>query len=263
LGSNPSAINLIEKYTDKCSNAGLSANPNPSAIPLYFKHKDTKGKDIWSGTMFDSRFLENENCMDLFIKYLEIDPILLYSKNEEDIKYLKYKISKKKFSWFCLSRNTHPFAMQIIKLFPEKIHHYIVTNPSPYAVDLITEFMQNFDFENSVSGNYLLMDTIHLLCGNKNPKVLELLHNYNPEYYRWDLLSENPSAIPFLLNSNIGYKSNVRIEYLLKNPNIFQYNYENIKENISSFKEELIQRVWCPANVLKWLEQGYEDFLEN
>jgi hypothetical protein len=50
--------------------------------------------------------------------------------------------------------------------------------------------------------------------------------------------------------------------YLLKNPHIFQYNYENMKKNIEGFKEELMQKVWCPVNVIKWVEQGYDDFLE-
>jgi hypothetical protein len=256
LGENPAAINVIEKHLDRCSNAGLSANKNPAAVDLFFKHKATEGKDIWNTTCCDCKFLSNPNCMDLFLKYLEIDPVLFSSKNEEDINTLKYKITRKYFSWYCLSINTHPIAFQILKLFPHKISPYIVTNPSPLAVEMIKEYFSNIS-------SPLYDDAIGQLCKNTNPDALNLLHNLNSDCYDWVNLSENPSAIPFLMSMGDELKTKIKVEFLLNNPSVFQYNYENMKENIAVFKEELIQRVWSPANVLKWAEQGYDDFLES
>ena len=262
LGENPAAINIIEKHLDRCSNAGLSANKNPAAVDLFFKHKETKGKDIWNTTCCDSKFLSNPNCMDLFLKYLDIDPILFSSKNEEDIITLKYKISRKYFNWYCLSINTHPIAFQILKLFPHKISPYIVTNPSPLAVEFIKEYFNNIELGFDIHGLEFYDIMIGELCKNTNPDSLNLLHNLSSSCYNWINLSENPSAIPFLMSLSDELKPKIRADFLLSNPNVFQYNYENMKENIAVFKEELIQRVWCPANVLKWAEQGYDDFLE-
>jgi hypothetical protein len=91
--------------------------------------------------------------------------------------------------------------------------------------------------------------------------VLELLNNYSPDLYDWGRLCENPGAIPILVkNEN---RNKIKITYLLRNPNIFVYNYTNMSKNISIFKEELMRRFWCPKNVLQWIEDGMDEFLES
>ena len=76
----------------------------------------------------------------------------------------------------------------------------------------------------------------------------------------WDFLSLNPSAIELLKeNQN-------KINWLMisKNPNIFTYNYEKMKEtmNNSGIVEELMAYIFHPRNMEKWKDWGFTEHEE-
>jgi hypothetical protein len=250
LSSNPRAINLLKKHTQEVSFSGLLQNPNPQAVELIVNHIDYSKNHIWDGA-----FLQNENCMELFIRYLHIKPELLDSRDEDDRMYVRSLIRLRKFSWYYLCLNPHPCAIKILKLFPENVNKIIVTNPSPDAYDIIRRILVHHA-ETDTDG-----EIIRTVCRNTNPRVLELLDGYSSDMYDWVRLCQNPSAIPILMREE--NRNKIKVTYLLKNPNIFVYNYDNMKKNTEVFKEELMRKVWHPSNISRWLEQGFDDFLES
>jgi hypothetical protein len=250
LSSNPRAINLLKKHIQEVSFSGLLQNPNPQAVELIVNHIDYSKNNIWDGA-----FLQNENCMELFIHYLHIKPELLDSRDDDDRMYVRSLIRLRKFSWYYLCLNPHPSAIKILKLFPENVNKVIVTNPCPDAYVIICRILaQHADTDTDG-------EIIRTMCKNTNPRVLELLDGYSPDLYDWVRLCQNPSAIPILMREE--NRNKIKVTYLLKNPNIFVYNYDNMRKNTEIFKEELIRKVWHPSNVSRWLEQGFDDFLES
>jgi hypothetical protein len=271
LSSNPSAIHLLQKYPWIVDPNELVKNTNPLMVDIMKKRnlstlrsdklrgdatslnhpsQATKKAELWN-----DRFLQNPLSVNAILEYLDITPSLLCSQKREDIDHIMNILNTRNINWFYLSSNSHPFIVKILKLCPHRVFsQQIMINSCIDAIDLIRDVI------NSVS---LLQKRrlISFLCKNTNPDILELLKEFEPIFYNWAHLCENPSAMSFLINPQ--HKTKIKVPYLLKNPNIFQYNYKNMKKNIAVFKEELIQRVWSPANVLKWMDLGYHDFLES
>jgi hypothetical protein len=50
----------------------------------------------------------------------------------------------------------------------------------------------------------------------------------------------------------------VNYRTLLYNPNIFEYDYEQMKLNTFVFKEDLIAKAFHPSRIIKWLELGWD-----
>lgn len=254
LSSNPSAVHLLKKYKKLVNIGYLMFNPNPELLDLILQNDFVKQTNIW-----DTYFLGNVISMDLFLCYLgdgvrEMLTTLRFplTTNEEDVQTLKNIINEKVFSWYYLCSNPHPYAIKILRLFPEKIHSLIVTNPCDDAYDLICNTLKEFAKTDRI--------IIKNLCKNINPRILKLLDDYSPDLYDWSNLCINPAAIPILVKEE--YRNKISPIYLLQNPNIFVYNYENMRRNTSVFKEELTARVLCPSNIVNWMKQGYDEFLE-
>jgi hypothetical protein len=247
LCSNPSAVHLIQKNHKPFSIYYLSLNPNPAIVDIVLQSEDSKRNNIW-----DTCFLQNRNSIEAFLRYLGIDAQLLHSSNQSQVQYLKDAIHGKKFSWQYLSVNPHTSAVKILDLFPDRIHCDIVMNSGEDAYSLICKYVKQH-----AGSDIRVMRNI---CKNTNPRVLELLDDYPPDLYDWGALCKNPSAIPILTREE--NRNRIKALYLLQNPNIFVYNYENMRRNTQVFKEELIERVWSPSNVAKWLRGGYDEFLD-
>jgi len=75
----------------------------------------------------------------------------------------------------------------------------------------------------------------------------------NLDDVNWFNASENPSLI-HLLDENYG-----RIEWYVisNNPEIFEYDYEGMKEKTSIFTEELMAAVFNPKNIDKFESWGF------
>jgi hypothetical protein len=256
LSSNPSAVHLLKKYKKVVNIGYLLFNTNPDLLDLILENDFVKQTNIW-----DTYFLGNINSIDLFLCYLgdgvrerldTLTPDTASPTKEHDIETLKNIINEKVFSWYYLCSNPHPYAIKILRLFPENIHSLIVTNPCEDAYDLICNTLKNSTRHDTI--------IIKNLCKNTNPRMLKLLDDYSPDSYEWANLCINPGAIFILVKEE--YRNRISPIYLLQNPNIFVYNYENMRRNISVFKEELTARVLRPSNIVNWMKQGYDEFLE-
>jgi len=248
LCSNPSAVNLIKKYPKLISIYYLSLNPNPAIVDIVLQDTISTRDNIW-----ETSFLQNKNSIKPFFQYLGIDMHkLLYPIDETYIHHSKDILRKKRFNWYYLCLNPHPCAIKILKLFPEKIHSNIVKNSGEEAYDLIYIYVK----EHARNDPKILS----IMCANTNPRVIQLLDEYSPDMYDWEALCNNPSAISILVRWENRYR--IKALFLFRNPNIFVYNYENMRKNTEVFKEELMERVWAPSNIAKWMSNGYNEFIE-
>ena len=101
----------------------------------------------------------------------------------------------------------------------------------------------------------ILEDNPHLIewsALSSNPAAIHLLEA-NPDQIDWFILNENPAAID-LLEANLD-----KIEHTIyENPNIFEYDYEGMKEKTGIFVEELMSKCFNPKNLDKFEAWGYE-----
>ena len=76
----------------------------------------------------------------------------------------------------------------------------------------------------------------------------------------WAFLSINPNAIE-LLKEN---QNKIDWFQFSKNPNIFTYDYEKMKEKMknSGIVEELMSVIFHPKNMKKWIHWGFDEFQE-
>ena len=93
-----------------------------------------------------------------------------------------------------------------------------------------------------------------------NPNAIHLLEQY-PDKINWCYLSRNPNAI-HLLEQNM---DKIHWRYLSTNPSIFTYNYIKLKQSRLLLHKNLIEYIWHPLTIQKWIEHyctedddGYE-----
>ena len=93
-----------------------------------------------------------------------------------------------------------------------------------------------------------------------NPNAIHLLEQ-NPDKINWYHLSLNPNAI-HLLEQN---QDKIDWEDLSINPSIFTYDYMKLKESHQNLHKDLIEYIWHPLTIQKWIEHycteeddGYE-----
>lgn len=66
----------------------------------------------------------------------------------------------------------------------------------------------------------------------------------------WDCLSENPNAID-LIKEN---QDKINFKYLSKNPSIFTYDYQKIKNNFQNLRDEIIAKTLHPDRLFKLMK---------
>ena len=87
-----------------------------------------------------------------------------------------------------------------------------------------------------------------------NENAVDFLEN-NLDKVNWDYLSENVNAVHILENN----LDKVNWYYLSKNKNIFDYDYDKMKQITSIFKEELIATVFNPTAAGTFFDDGTPD----
>ena len=95
---------------------------------------------------------------------------------------------------------------------------------------------------------------IHLLEANqhlinwrmlsKNPAAIHLLEA-NQHLIDWIVLAENPAGIR-LFEKNL---DKIGIT-LYKNPSIFVYDYDKMKQRMDIFREDLMKKIFHPLNII-------------
>ena len=88
---------------------------------------------------------------------------------------------------------------------------------------------------------------------SKNPAAIHLLEN-NLDKVLQSTLSLNSAAIHILKNN----LDKVNWEWLSTNPNIFTYDYSKLKESKKDLHKELIEELYNPIRIEKWLNKNKE-----
>jgi hypothetical protein len=256
LSKNPSATSILEKYPEKIQWNTFSSNPSLYARDMLRKHPEK----------IDWMFLctnPSEWAMDM------VSEVLLRASTEtrqEDI------------HWGSLSENPCPAAKKILQMYPENIVWVNLSrNMSDWALELLEE--EYYKRPKNISWPYVCMnphaktlfeqhaDNIHLGCLSQNPSewAIDLLEKEwlrNPERNNicWTLLSENPcpSAINLLERERKRDKDKQMYwSHISKNPHIFEYDYNAMKDTRWRLCEELIRTMSHPKNISKFADWGF------
>jgi hypothetical protein len=128
-------------------------------------------------------------------------------------------------------------------------------------------FWYNLSYEtNKINWNYLSSNSnlIELIKKDKNiwdtsESEIDILKKIKRNCI-WGYLSANPNAIVFLKDN----QDNIYWPEFLKNPNIFTYDYKQMKENMknSGIVEELMAYIFHPKNMEKWKDWGFTEHQE-
>ena len=282
----PSIELLLQKYVP-CGQwiKELSSNPSPSAFELIKHDLYSNGRSISNNTNPEAiRLLEanpqlidwqnlSKNPSAVHILQLNIDKIhrFEFSENTATVHILKSRPGL--INWIFLSRN--PAAIELLQANPDKIcWGYLSMNPA--AIHLLkanpSKICWMYLSENPAAIG-LLEENLDKVCWagmSKNPSALYLLEK-KPDKICWNSLSLNPNPDSIYLFETYyeKYKTNYRgsnihndIAYLLRNPNIFVYDYAGMKANMDILRRELMEKVWTPSRVMRWIDAGCEDVLE-
>ena len=248
------SINLLKNNIDKIDWYHLSGNLNPNAINIL---KDNIDKVYWdklsSNPSAISILSENMDKIDyLFISYNKNAIFLLTDNNNNivdltwteiynklDILYIKYNINKQKFiESFSFSDNKY-------------VLHLLDENPNEINWNVLCE-------DDNGNATYIIkkyIDIVPFECLCKNKFMIDYITEHIDKYCNgdighdeiyWNNLSCNPSAISLL------EKNQDKISYNLFyiNPEIFEYDYDVIKERIDIYKKELFGRVLNPLRLM-------------
>jgi ribosomal protein L24E len=244
LSANPGAIHLLEQYPHIIDFEGLCCNPK---------------LNLWA-----MRVLE-KNLDKIDWSYLSQNPSIFAKQ--------LFETYPEKICWRYLSSNSSDWAIQLLKQNPDKIHWWSLsknTHPAIYRI-FETKITQNIKHnEADLTLRYARIDWFWL-SGNPSAwaiqllekRILETKRKYEPnsnefsiisnEIDNW-MLSKNPNAI-HLLEQN-----QHRISYLdfSQNPNIFTYDYEEMKWFKNRLHEDLIQTMFHPTNIEKFEGWGFD-----
>lgn len=276
LNYNPNAIHILEQDTSKINLYILCDNPSLNAIYILEKYLDTFDDIYWYDIFANPNAINiiEKNIDKLFTNNAFWTPL---SSNYNAMHILKKYPDKICIKGLC--SNTHPQAIKILEKNYDKINWNILCK-NPNAIHLIerklTEpYIPEIDFLDfrderpykNINWDTLCMNpnAVHILernldkinydylCYNENAKAIDLLEQ-NQDKINWYILSANPSAI-YLLEAN---KDKVNYKHLSKNPAIFIYDYETMRQNHKELKEELIMKRWNPERIFDLLEKGID-----
>ena len=91
---------------------------------------------------------------------------------------------------------------------------------------------------------------------NKGTHFMKLREWIQQDKVEWDILSQNPNAIPILENN----LDKVNWFWLSRNPNIFTYDYKDMKDRVfnGGIKEDLMKDRFHPRNLHKFKGWGFD-----
>ena len=221
LASNPNAVSLFESLKEIDIDTLRCLCENPNAIHIIEKHKEKLDSDCW------------ENL----------------SANPNAIKFMEDNIDKLDLCSAC----SNPNAIHIIEKNKEKLYdvcwEYLSENPN--AIPLLEQNIENVDWDSlayNENGIELFMNHFEKFIKQFEKAIkgenIETLENVNPIYHNICFtssllhLTSNKKSIklfekyPILLN-----------EYILKNPMIFEVNYEYLKNKLNYVDYEEEERI--------------------
>jgi hypothetical protein len=178
-----------------------------------------------------------------------------------------------------LSLNSN--AIDFLKENPEKIN-WIYLSQNENAIELLANNQDKIDWYN-LSKN---PNAIELLRNNKNKIDNNVIRN-NPNYYEifpekreYDeniirIFYENITTnLRTYYNNNVYFDSDdmelmernqhkINWDLLAKNPAIFSYDYDEIKNNFQELGQEIIEKALHPKRIFRLIEKYGEDEIYN
>jgi len=255
---NEHAIHIIEKRIQYDEYGDVNYNKNAVNFlrnnPKYIDYEVLCGVD--HGIEFVNRLIKNTQLEKINWYLLCANPAAMHILNNP--KYYKY------IKWYYLIQNKNAVELVKNKLVKNNLHMingWITLCGQPHLIDIIEQHMDKIDWR-GLSKNYNAihileknMDKInmHNLRCNKNgfELLLKLNHVFDNQYnYHKNIVFEyfdycEKNNIPFNLGRQLsehGYtekhmeflKHNNDYNYLSKNPNIFEYDYKQMRETRQS-----------------------------
>jgi hypothetical protein len=269
LSSNPAAFHILEKNMDKINWSELSSNTCPEAIQLLENNID---KIDWN------KLMSNHAAIDLMEKHSDkitpenlgrlfagsasnkiAPPVVNPSMSNELQRIMRVVMNALPSNdsdqndtamtimniCFNVADYSDEYIRDYIAKHVEDLDHmskivfWAVMLGNSKNINIIKQYLDEEDEKNNEYGNdeiWLAM-TDHIretwsgACGNQH--MIDLLEQ-NQDRVDWTTLSRNPA--------------------------IFTYDYEKMKENCLRFKEELMKERFHPSNLAKFREWGIDGF---
>lgn len=257
LSANPAAIRLIEKNIEMADWSRLSKNS--AAVPLLKKYYE-----FIDWTMLS----ENPNAEELLcsnIKYVNMYHLCSYNSNVVNIVNIMLENDPDNIHllcWYSLSMN--PLAVSLLEKYPNKVNWgVIVRNSNAFHI-----IKQNIDRIDDLGWEMLNRNPYAAEFLKQYPEKIQKYHGYidpmeqsndtQQESVNWEELSFSSKNTDFL-RENI---DNVNWNSLSMNPFIYTYDYEQMKKNMDTLREELIKKALHPTRVINWIELDCDDMLE-
>lgn len=273
IAFNIGAIDLIKDNLHRLSNRGWRIlSKNPGALPILKNHVD---KIDWKSLSLNPQAIE---LLEDNIDKIEWQALC---KNPMGISIIERNLDKLDEScWKALSCN--PGAIHLLEQYPEKISwKSLVNNPQasiliekeiinnnpliirniamiarhPHNIHLL-KHISSFFFKLSFINEYypivkILNDVYNIIC--EYPHALKWLSDHK-QFLKW---FKNKSKISRYHDFYLGsFRGNMSF---LKNPAIFEIDYETLQQRMEPLKEELMQKCFHPHRLLYYLEKyGYD-----
>lgn len=282
LCKNPNAVELIEKYLLNNINKELLLSyyfkhicENPNAIHIIEKYL----KNFTSDIIFS--LCKNINAIHIITKYItntnnELDITILddlslknliQNCNSWEIIKLQLHLLNKDEYWYILLESIHSHKI---------INYFIVNNKNLYddiinenkiitinkSTDelLLTKILQTTDKTKFIKINlpkFRKRDYTNLF---KNPNSTDIIKEYlyklkSIEAIELKYLCENINMID-VIEHNLDKMSNNEINIIIRNPNIFTYQYNKIKHIKENINKAIIEEIYSPKRIARFLEKN-------
>lgn len=247
---NPNAIHIIEKYLkDFTPDIIFSLCKNPNAIHIIEKYITNINNEL------DIRILDFESLKNLIQNY-----------NSWNLIKLQLHLLNRDELWYTLLDSVH---------YNKLIDSFIIHNKYNLYDDIINE---NKIITINKSTDELLLskllqttDKIKFIKRNlskfrkgdyrnlfKNPNMSSIIKEYmysltSIEVVELQYLCENINMID-VIEHNLDRMSNNEINIIICNPNIFTYQYNKIKHIKENINKAIIEEMYSPKRIAKYLE---------
>jgi hypothetical protein len=229
---------------------------------------------------------ENPNIFNILKEnpYLDVN-IIKYSLSSNPAAIDFLESNPNKINWVDICKNSK--AIHLIKQNINKINDaqsWWILCYNPKAIKIIKE---NLDKIGELGWRYLsgIPDAIEILEQNqdkidwqiilKNPAAMDLIMDNldKVDIYHWYMVCRNPAAMDLIkkninntkkedwsfLGLNRGNYDQINKDmwkYLSRNPAIFTYDYDKIKETFRQLNKEIIELYWHPKRIDLWIWQN-------
>jgi hypothetical protein len=229
--SHPYAFELMQKHINQMTHIEwqnlLTCNKNQLDTSILVKNNfhllDKQSIQLTAMNPYMVTFLEeNDMISSLNIEYLSANP------NAIDILYIYENL----INYEALSSNRNYKAITLLKYNLDKIEDYHQFLMNPAMIDIIEQnTTDKIDYWEDLS-------------------LFEYGDDHNMSIYgKWNWLSKNPAAMHILENN----QDKINYGALSLNPGIYTYDYDKMKKMKKKLHKEIIQELYKPARIYKYL----------